>query len=411
MIDLLSLFARGGGGGSGGGGGGAGIIALPIVIVGAIIAWWRRRQQIKKAKQALVVAEALDPTWSTAVERARRVFTDFQRDWSNFNVAGMRAYLSPRYFEHISLMMQALQQMNRQNKMSGVTLNSATIFNVSDSSTDTLDNFDIEIKASAHDELLDAADNTVLFVDDNDFTEVWNFDREGNSWLLDKIKQADIETAIEKGYKSKSDMQSKTDEASRMRAFAERNNFFYNADFGWLLLPTRGELFTLANFGRSDINYHVIGRYHDVLVQFYQYVPIVHDKLKLADYFKALYKPAYRYDAYIIAQTVLPKTYGNIIVRRKSGTFGLPFRPANMVQVSLEGVDFNTSFTVYATDLDKVASLELLNPGYMAKLLDAPFEVSLEIVDDVLYLYSTDKKADFDTMAALLQDAFEEMKM
>ena len=410
MIDVLSLFASGGGGGSSGGGGGAGIIALPIIIVGAIVAWWRRRRQIKKAKQELAVAESNDPTWDNAAERASQVFTQFQQDWSDFNVPSMKRYLTPRYFEHVSFMMEALQQMNRRNKMSFVLLNKATIFNVSDSSTDTQDNFDIEMKASAYDELIDLVDKTTLFSNDKDFTEVWNFDREGSDWLLDKIKQVDAETAIEKGYTSKADTQAKEDEASQMQHFAERNNFYYNADFGWLLLPTRGELFTLANFGRSDINYHVIGKYRDVLVQFYQYIPVIADKRKLMDYFRALYKPAYRYDTYVIAQTILPKTYGNIIVKRK-GSLGLSFKPSKMTQVSLEGVDFNKDFSVYATDVEKVTSLELLNPAYMQKLLDISFAVNIEIVDNVLYLYSTDKQADFDIMLTLLQNGFEEMKM
>lgn len=410
MIDVLTLFARGGGGGSGGGGGGAGIIVLPIVIISAIAAWWRRKQQIKKAKQELAVAEANDPTWDKAVERASEVFIQFQQDWTDFNVPGMKKYLTPSYFEHISLMMEALKQMNRQNRMSNVQLKSATIFDVNDSSTNTQDNFDIEMKASAHDELVDLTDKKTLFTDSKAFTEVWNFDRQGNHWLLNMINQIDAETAIEKGYTNKADTQAKADEATQMQAFAKHNNFFYNADFGWLLLPTQGELFTLANFGRSDINYHVIGRYRDVLVQFYQYVPVVEDKRVLWDYLKAWYKPAYRYDAYIIAQTILPKTYGDIIVKRKS-SLGLSFKPHGMTRVSLEGVDFNKDYVVFATDVEKVTSLELLNPRYMEKLLDIPFEVNIEVVDSVLYLYSTDKQADFDTMLTLIQNAFEEMKM
>ncbi len=411
MIDILTLFARGGGGGSGGGGGGAGIIVLPIIIVGAIMAWWHRRQQIKKAKLQLAAAKANDPTWDNAVERASQVFTQFQQDWSDFNLPGIKKYLTPRYYAHISLMMQALQQMNRQNQMSNVQLNTVTIFNVSDSSTDTQDNFDVEIIASADDQLIDLSDNTSLFVDDKVFTEFWNFDRQGKHWLLDKIRQYDAETAIEKGYVTQADTQDKADEATQMQSFAERNSFFYNADFGWLLLPTRGELFTLANFGRSDINYHVIGQYRDVLVQFYQYIPVVQDKRKFMDYLKAWYKPAYRYDAYIVAQAILPKTYGNIIVKRKDTLGGWTFKPSGMTQVSLEGVDFNKNFSVYATDMEKATSLELLNPKYMENLLELPFEVNIEIVDNVLYLYSTDTQADFDTMLTLLQNAFQEMKM
>jgi hypothetical protein len=410
MTEIISLFARGGGGGSSGGGGGGGIIVLPFIIIGALVVRWRRKKQIKKANQQLQVAEASDPTWDSAVQKASQVFLQFQQDWSDFNMVGMESYLSSTYFEHMSLMLEALKQMNRQDRMSNIHLNSATIFNVSDSPVDSLDNFDIEMKASATDQLLDLNSNKVLFTDMNPFTEVWNFVRYGDAWHLDKINQVDAETAIEKGYTSRANIQVKADESTQMRQFAKSNNFFYNADFGWLLLPTSGELFTIANFGRSDINFHVIGKYHDVLVQFYQYLPIVQGKLMFNDYFKSWYKPAYRFNAYVVAQTILPKTYGNIIVKRR-GTLGRSYKPSGMTQISLEGVDFNKYFAVYASDLEKVTSFELLNPKYMQTLLDVPFMVNIEIVDNVLYLYSTDKQANFDTMLLLLQNAFEEMKM
>ena len=82
-----------------------------------------------------------------------------------------------------------------------------------------------------------------------------------------------------------------------------------------------------------------------------------------------------------------------------------------MTRVSLEGVSFDKDFLVYATDIEKVTSLELLDPTYMEKLLEVDFEVNIEIVDNVLYLYSPDKKADFNVLLSLLQKAFEAMKM
>jgi hypothetical protein len=322
----------------------------------------------------------------------------------------MQNYLTPKYLQHIALMLEALKQMNRQNQMSNVRLNSAILFNVSDSAENELDSFDVEMNASATDKLIDLNTQSSLQVDTKPFTELWRFEREGSEWKLDAIFQSEIETAIEKGYTSKADKKTKADDATKMKQFAEQNEFFYNADFGWLLLPQRGILFTLSSFGRSDVNFHVIGKYRNVLVQFYQYIPIVEDKRKFADYLKAIYKPAYRVDKYTIAQTILPKSYGNIVVRRK-GALGLSFTPVNMKRVSLEGVSFNKDFLVYATDIEKATSLELLNPAYMEKLLAVDFKVNIEIVDNVLYLYSPDKKADFNVMLSLLQNAFEEMKM
>ena len=266
------------------------------------------------------------------------------------------------------------------------------------------------MSASAQDELIDLTSSEVLFKDDKAFIEYWQFDREGDDWLLQKINQSEIASSLEKGYMIKTDREAITAEAVQMQDFATRNNFFYNADFGWLLMPNKGELFTLANFGRSDINYHVIGTYKDVLVQFYQYIPVIQAKRNFTDYIKAWYKAAYRYDQYLVAQTILPRSYGNIVVKYNSAT-GIVFKPKGLQEIVLEGVDFGKFYSVYASDQDKVNSLELLNPRYMATLIDLPFEVNIEIVDNVLYLYSTDNNANFDTMLTLIQNAFLEMKM
>ncbi len=408
----LELIARAGGGGSsGGGGGGGGILFLPIILIALAISWWQRRKRIKKAAKALAEAEAKDPSWNTAVKRAQEVFEQFQEDWSNFNYTSFPSYLTPEYLRHITLMLQALQQMNRRNQVTNLKLTSAIPMSVSDNLDDNQDAFDIEMRAVASDILLDSATNTHLFVDNAPFIELWHFKRNQGQWLLDGISQSGTQSSIAAGYISSQTKQAGSVDASKMRQFALNNGFFYNADFGWLLLPLKGLLFTLSSFGRSDINYHVIGEYRNVLVQFYQYVPLVQDKRKLLDYFRAFYKPAYRIDAYTIAQATLPKTYGDIVVRRRSRLGLFSFKPIGMTRVSLESQDFNKRFSVDATDIEKVTSLELLNPAYMEKLLQVPFIVNIEVVDNTVYLYSTDKKADMDTMLALLQNAFEEMKL
>jgi hypothetical protein len=411
QLDILSeIIARAGGGGSSGGGGGVGIIVLPIIIAGAIFAWWQRKKQLKKARKAFEQAAANDPSWNTAVDRAKEIFYQFEQDWSNFNLSSMQTYLTPQYLQHIALMLAALKQMNRQNQMSGIRLNSAILYNVNNSAEDELDSFDVEIGAFATDTLIDLRTQSNLLINTEPFTELWRFEREGSEWKLDAIFQSDSDTFIEKGYTNKADGKLLLDEAAKMRQFAAQNSFFYNADFGWLLLPQKGVLFTLSSFGRSDINFHVIGNYHNILVQFYQYIPIVRDKRKVLDYLKAIYRPAYRIKEYTVAQAILPKSYGNIVVRRK-GILGLAFTPMRMTRVSLEGVSFDKDFLVYATDIEKVTSLELLDPTYMEKLLEVDFEVNIEIVDNVLYLYSPDKKADFNVLLSLLQKAFEAMKM
>jgi hypothetical protein len=176
---------------------------------------------------------------------------------------------------------------------------------------------------------------------------------------------------------------------------------YYSADWGWLLLPRRGKLFGAAKFGTSDINNHVIGLYNNnLLIELYTYVPTP----KTNDS---------NYTQYLIAQVALPKRYGSIIVEAKSSGLGSLFHttPRGYNKISMEWPDFNKRYTVYATDVEQVTAFELLHPVYMEKLFALPFKVSIEVADNVVYLYTKDKKADYPTMYAILKDAFKEMKL
>lgn len=82
-----------------------------------------------------------------------------------------------------------------------------------------------------------------------------------------------------------------------------------------------------------------------------------------------------------------------------------------MVKVTLEWNRFNRMFDVYAADIDKITSLELLHPAFMEKLANAPYRINLEIIGNDLYLYTTDKRANYQDMLKILKEAFEEMKM
>jgi hypothetical protein len=74
---------------------------------------------------------------------------------------------------------------------------------------------------------------------------------------------------------------------------------------------------------------------------------------------------------------------------------------------------------VYATSPDQLATFELINPGFMAALYDSGLNMSIEVVDNVLYLYrymgilsvaetSTDS---YRTMLAIGLKAFKELRM
>ena len=442
----LHLLARGGGGGSGGGGGGGGgggslivaigyvpthfatrwcmqrysarvaltvgiIVAVLVSIptfwfdafIGLIVAvsagvgihsgfndWWGKlRKRFKVGKQNMDFAASKDPAWQedAVQKRVQQVFYDYQKDWSDFNVQHMQTYLEARYFQHAQLMMAALYQMGRRNVVGHPDILSINPVDVIDAPIDDNDAFSVLIEAQADDRLIETATDEVIYKDTSKFTELWWFDRNGNNWDLKRIDQATslpgmMEPSLER--------------------FARANGMFYSLDWGWLLLPRRGRLFSRASFKGSDVNNHVIGNWNGLIVQMYTYVP--------------LQKSA---ENYLIAQLTLPKSYGGIIIKRKGGRWNWNtdlFAPRGYQKVSMEWPDFNKRYTVYATDVDQVTSFELLNPKFMADLYDKQLPFSIEVVDNVVYMYApqanTVVSGTYDRYAALLdvlQAAYKEL--
>lgn len=457
-MDFLSValshlpldFARGGGGGSGGGGGGGdGAIALVgylpmhflgaqlrkhgssnvvasvgqqivgwvisviygmiwIILLdelGAIIAlgsllgigaglynWFEKIKQSKLVAKKLSAAGANDIAWNeqSLTDYSIHTFAQYQSDWSRFRTESMRTYMTPRYHYHASLLMYTLQLLDRKNAITNIRISNALIIDMHDSADNAQDRFTVGITAQAHDELIETTTGKLLFVDDNEFTEYWHFVRSGNAWLLDGISQA---------------TESSSSINNSLKSYAESNGFYYSKDMGWLFLPKRGYLFEKGKFGTSDINNHVVGVYKNrILIQLFTYTPMSGSQtaIKLDD----------SGTIYVIAQLNVPKNYGQIVVRHKkrfnfSGIKGLE-------RVETEWTRFNDRYEVFATNAEQAASFELLEPTYMEQLEALPFDVNIEVVDNVIYLYTDEGKTDVNTyqvMLNLLYKAFEEMKL
>ncbi|HET7630021.1 MAG TPA: DUF3137 domain-containing protein, partial [Candidatus Saccharimonadales bacterium] len=333
-----------------------------LMAIGAILGtgaglynWFSLLKRSKKVTQALKSAAQQDAAWNETdiVARAKQVFYQYQADWSARNWQNMAGYMTPEYNRHSSLMVAALLQAHRLNLVDKPTINQMTVVNLHDSTVNSEDVVTVGLTAKADDRLVDDRDGKQLFRDASAFTEFWQFKRSGNDWILDGIQQA---TAA--GWRHN----------AKLEAFARQNGYFYSLDWGWLLLPRRGRLFGKSKFGTSDINNHVIGIYNQAyLLQLYTYDPNPNNA-----------------GSYLIAQTNLPKSYGDIVVRRKKWHNWLA--PRGLKQVSMEWGDFNKKYQVYASDVEQVTSFELLHPAFMERLEALPFEVNIEIVDNVAYL-------------------------
>ena len=364
---------------------------LPIAI-GAIVGmaaglhgWIKKAKQSSMVSSALRIAEKNDYIWNEKrlVSYTQGIFLKFQKDWSEFNTESMGRYLSPAYQNHVGLMLQALKAAHRINLVQDITITSAIITGVTDSVDDSEDSFLVGFTVSAHDQLFDDRDNRLLFQDNNSFTEFWRFKRSGNDWLLDGILQATQDES-----KVRNDIQQ----------FAVAKNMYYSADWGWLLLPVDGYLFSKGRFGTSDINNHVIGYVNNTLTQLYTYQPDLSNASNGGD-------------QYLVMQTNVPKTYGRILVRRRSKLLNVPVR--GLTQMKMEWGEFNNLYDVFASDLERATSFELLNPAFMAQLRDLPFAVNIEVVDNVVYIYTKAgvSTALYESLYEILLKAHKEMKL
>ena len=69
---------------------------------------------------------------------------------------------------------------------------------------------------------------------------------------------------------------------------------------------------------------------------------------------------------------------------------------------------------MYASNAEQATSFELLNPTYMEQLAALPFSVTIEVVDNVIYLYTDERGTDvatYDMMLDLVHKAFKELRL
>ena len=451
LPDILTVFARGGGGGSGGssGGGGGEIIAmigyfpsyytgkfvkklLPrkaelvvsfisatlmssvllwlayvahggfwfmfLVVLGIWSGWYaaffdtwdKIKKRAAKTKRAVDEAALSDTAWQPdqLLAHARQVFAQYQQDWSDFNVQSMQGYVTRSQLMLSALMLRALREMGRVITVANLYVADIALVDMHDSADDSQDWFRVAIEASANDTLRDTRSGQVLFTDKNSFTEYWTFVRHDDTWLLDRIDQATADLSMRN---------------QSIESFAHEHNFYYMLDMGWLFLPNKGVLFGGGRFGKSDINNYTVGLIGEQLVQLYTYTPTVNYNI-------------------LVGQINLPKSYEGILVRRKPRLFSTwtpPKSPRDYQKHSLEWPDFNKRYEVSATNADRLATFELLNPGFMAYLYDTDPGVSIEVADNVVYLYKfigqdTNKLSgsqDYDTLMIILTKAHKELQL
>ena len=345
------------------------IYVASVITIGIWIGWstaffglWERlANRIKKTRQTIAKASQSDASWNEAslLDYARQCFLRYQEDWSQFNLASITTYTTRDYAKHSALLLQALKELGRTNRMSNVRIGGAAIIDaVDDTSAANKDTYTVLFEATAKDQLIDT-DGSVLYTDNSSFVEAWTFVRSETTWLLADIAQQTAD---------------KRQANQSLIQFAQQNGLYYSLDMGWLLIPKRGVLLGSGRFGVSDINNHTIGYYNGLLFQLYTYNP----------------NPKNSAANMLIVQLTLPRSYEGIVVRRKTKVF--PFlkafsgMPKNYKKYTYEWPDFNNRYEVYATNADRLASFELINPGFMAYLYDNDPGFAIEVADTTLFM-------------------------
>jgi hypothetical protein len=369
---------------------------LLLIISGLWIGWyqvmfdiWQRlNKKFKKTDQDIAKAAQTDAVWSEAKmhERAKKVFLMYQEDWTRLDSSRFSLYMTQAFANKTLLFYQILRDLNRQNAIMNPEIVKIDSYEITDNIDNESDNFTVVIEAKANDMLVNLKTNQTIFTDNKNFIEYWKFVRHGNDWLLDDINQNTANTNLKN---------------QEIIDFAGANNMLYSLDMGWLFLPERGQVFEKGLFGKSDINNHAMGYINNILTQVYTYRS--GDKNDVA---------------YTIGQINIPKFYGHILVKPKTNFFSVTSigdvkPPSGTVEYKYEWEDFNRKFEVWASDRDRLASFELINPKFMQTIYDIDDKIVIEVVDNIVYFRSSliTSKITYNQLMEVLKQAYKELKL
>ena len=314
-------------------------------------------------------------------ELAEEIFYKYQNDWSEFDLEGVKGYTTPEYFTHASLMLEALKDAGRRNKVEKVRVISVTLNKeIPDEITEPVA-CRVRFDFSALDEVIEEKSKNMLFKKNySGINETWNFVYDGKELRLSGISQPTESAEHTYGL---------------MANFASSNGLFYSPDWGRYCLPDRGLIFRKSSLYSADVNNHIIGKWGDNLVQLYTYAPV------------AGTTPS-RY--YLVGQLNVPKEYLGIIVKHKKAVFK---NPKDYQRFELEWNEFNDKYEVYASKKDALPAFELLEPQFMTMLHDKNLNYSIEVIGNAIYIFAPiryAKESDYKELLDVLVEAKKRLK-
>lgn len=316
-------------------------------------------------------------------EEAKKIFVDYQNDWSTFNYDAIQNYTTDKYFQHACLMLELLKTMNRKNVVSDLVVLKTCLLTAVDNASSLPMKVRVLFKFSGTDGLVEYNTGNALHSDKVfNAGEIWNFFYDGKSLKLDSISQLS---------------ESYSHLMESIEKFAEENRLFYSPDWGRLALPIEGLIFNKSTFVTADINNHVIGMWDDCLIQMYTYSA----------------KPGDADSYYLVGQINTHKTYKGVLILTRKKKSDLK-KPHAYNEFKMEWEDFNKRFGVYASSEDALTAFELLNPAFMEMLYDKELPYNLEVIGNTIYFFAKVTEIDKDDYAELLdvlREAFKQLRM
>ena len=403
-------FAGGGGSSSGGGGGGGGgfsggssyssssssgdedgdvLTTVIIMIIIFIIICIAANSDSKNAIKRKIARNNSTEQEKWIHAEAERIFKEYQKDWTEFNLAGIKSYTTPEYYEHASYMLELLKDLHRVNKVSKLQVNWVYLMNSVDDKTELPINIRVQFGFRGLDEVIDTKNNKTLYSQEvHGAEETWNFIYDGKTLKLSGISQP---------------TESAPHLIKSLAEFASANHLYYSPDWGRYALPARGLIFGGSSMRVSDINNHIIGKWplkeskNDLLVQLYTYAEM----------------PGIPSSYYLVGQINVPKDYLGVIVKSKK--YKTSRKPDKTYEkFEMEWPDFNKRYEVFAAKRDALPAFELLNPKFMEYLYDKNLNYNLEVVDNVIYIFANVRnitEADYAELLTVLEKAHKELKM
>lgn len=338
-----------------------------------------RRKHSQKALRRLAKKDiALAKDSDDPNRKFEEMFWRYKQDWNSQDLDSIASYATEDFCRQTAYLRLALQSNKRSFTVDDIKLLHFDPYDVRDRVGVQDDEVLFQVSYGATFTLSEEgrADDKIHHL----FYEFWYFTRSGTKWQLAEV--AGNEAGLAKYNKS-------------LITFFSRQGLVRTLPPLGALLPRSGALFNSrpSVVGAAlrkwlDLNYevqkgsesnttgvldHYVGQWGDTVVQLYFYIAKTNPKLASG--------------VAPVAQISLPKEYGHIVICPKGQSRKLKIG-SSYQRLTLEWPQFNERYEVYAANADVLASLELVNPDFMAYLYDNLPLATLEVQGNSLYVYT-----------------------